>query len=357
MRNAKFAFVAFFEVFPVNFGSSVVCKSLFKYWPYRKKFFQLSNQKYKQKNIKNIFHHKSKIGKLLAIPMMFFYLKNYLNGRKNYIFIEGASWAGYSYFLICLIKLFSRNIKIIYKSHSIEYEIRKKNNGFIVAFLTKLFEKKIYQSSDIATSVSQVEKKKIMQYYKVNTLLFYNTIDFKPTKRINLNLKPYIFFSGSYDYKPNAYSIDQLINKIIPLLRNEVDLNLYILGNNKLKYKKHWLRIEKTNKKKYINIMQNAVALVVPSNESYGSKIKIIEALCYGLPVITTKTGFKGIDKINNYQPLLASNNKQIIAKIFYLLKNKKKCTKNASKVKKKYISMHDIKKNVHLLEKKIKLL
>ena len=49
------------------------------------------------------------------------------------------------------------------------------------------------------------------------------------------------------------------------------------------------------NNKLHSKYLKNSLALVVPSNESYGSKIKIIEALCYGVPVITTKIGIRGI--------------------------------------------------------------
>ena len=69
MKNAKFAFVSFFEVFPINFGSSVVCGSLFKNWPYKKNIFNFQITRV-QKN-KNISYVKNSIGKLLSIPFLF----------------------------------------------------------------------------------------------------------------------------------------------------------------------------------------------------------------------------------------------------------------------------------------------
>mgnify|MGYP001215426896 FL=1 len=64
MKNAKFAFVSFLEIFLVNFGSSVVCSSLHKNWPFKKKYFKLSN-KQSTKKIKNISYILSNISKLL----------------------------------------------------------------------------------------------------------------------------------------------------------------------------------------------------------------------------------------------------------------------------------------------------
>ena len=193
MNNAKFAFVSFFEVFPVNFGSSVVCSGLYKYWPYEKKYFQLSNKKKKISNIVNISYLQNNFGKLLAICKIFFLIKKYLNVKKSYLIIEGASWVGYSFFLIFLVRIFLRKIKIIYKTHSVEYEIRKNNSNFFIALLTKFFEKKVLQFSNLSTAVSNLEKRKFAEYYSKKVFLFYNTIDFIKVLKKKKNKKLYFF--------------------------------------------------------------------------------------------------------------------------------------------------------------------
>ena len=356
MNNAKFAFVSFFEVFPVNFGSSIVCSSLYKYWPYEKKYFQLSNKKKKFSNIVNISYLPNNFGKLLAICKLFFLIKKYLNVKKNYLIIEGASWVGYSFFLVFLVRIFLKKIKIIYKTHSVEYEIRKNNGNFLITSLTKVFEKKVLQFSNLSTAVSNLEKKKFTEYYSKKTFLFYNTIDFIKVPEIKKKTKNYIIFSGSEKYKPNSYSIEQLVNYIIPAVRIlGININLYIFGNKKLKYRRNWLRVKKLSKLKYIKYLKESAGLVVPSNESYGSKVKIIESLCYGVPVITSKIGFSGIKKVSNKLPMIANSNSAIVKKIIDLIKNKEKYFLEANKISGKYIEMHDIKKNIFKLIKKIK--
>ena len=357
MKNAKFAFVSFFEVFPINFGSSVVCGSLYKNWPFKKKYFQLSNKR-STKKIQNISYIENSIGKLLSIPHLFFSLKKYLNAKKNIVLIEGVSWIGYSFVLLLLIKIFIKNTRIVYKSHSIEYEIRKKNNNFIIYNLSKYFEKKVFELSDLSTSVSINEKKKIYKYYRAKTFLFFNTIEFSQKKTFKKNNKNFIIFSGSYEYKPNAYSIDQLIKFIMPNLHKiEPDIKLLILGNENLEYTEPWLKFEKVSKNKYLNYLSNAIAIVIPSNESYGSKVKIIEALCYGTPVITTKTGFTGINIINKLQPSIESNNKSIIKKIIKIKNSRDKYYQAAKNVKKHYIRMHDINLNIKRFIKRLESL
>ena len=355
MKNVKFAFVSFFEVFPVNFGSSIVCSSLFNKWPFKKKYFQLSNKK-GSKKIKNIFYFKNSFGKLIAIPLMFISLKNYLNAKNNIVIIEGVSWIGFSYFLLLLTKLFIKNVKIVYKSHSIEYEIRKRNNNFLIWSLTKYFEKKVFEKSDLSTAVSINEQKKIYKYYKVKTFLFFNTINYLKKYKKKKNNKNYIFFAGSYLYKPNAYSIDQLINFIMPeLIKKDPTIKLLILGNKSLVYKRNWLHTKITTKINYLNYLNNSLALIVPSNESYGSKVKIIEALCYGVPVVSTNTGIRGINIISKYQPSVQKNNKSIVKKILDIKKSQKRYLYHSNKVRQKYIKMHDINENIDRLIKELK--
>ena len=93
----------------------------------------------------------------------------------------------------------------------------------------------------------------------------------------------------------------------------------------------------------------------MPSNESYGSKVKIIESLCYGVPVITSKIGFSGIKRVSNNLPIVANSNSVIVKKIIDLIKNKKKYFLEANKISDKYIKMHDVKKNISRLNKRIK--
>jgi len=346
----KYAFVSFFEVFPPLYGSSVVCSSFFKNWPHKnKKLFQLSQKQNLHKNICNIYYYKSSLGKLFALINLIYQIKKYLNGKKNFLIIEGASWSGYSYLLSIALRILIKDLFILYKTHSVEYEIRKNNNNIFIAEITRFFEKKMMQNSNLVTSVSRREQKVFASLYNAKTFLFHNTIDYNPIhiKNKNKNKKKYIIFSGSKDYKPNLYSINELINVIMPNVIKKLDINLYIFGNNNLNKKYPWLHIKKVSKKKYLTYLKNAFAMIVPSNESYGSKIKIIESLCYGVPIITTNIGFTGIDKISNIQPIIAKSSKDMVNKIFLLNKNYKKYLMHSIKIKSLYIKKHDIKKSI----------
>lgn len=87
-------------------------------------------------------------------------MKFFGNQKKKIIFIEGPSWAFYSFIFVLFFKCLKSNFLVIYRSHSIEYEIRKKNSSNFLSLLTFFFEKKFYNYL-IYAQVFQLLKKKI----------------------------------------------------------------------------------------------------------------------------------------------------------------------------------------------------
>jgi hypothetical protein len=77
----------------------------------------------------------------LKLPEIIFKINRYLKKtQKKIIIIEGASWIFYSFTIMFFFKIFKKNVKIIYISHSIESEIRKKYSNKFIYFLTKVLE-------------------------------------------------------------------------------------------------------------------------------------------------------------------------------------------------------------------------
>ena len=345
--NTKIIVASFFPIYPVTFGSSVVISSFFENLPFKDKtLYQISSEKREinNKKVKSIFLLSNY--KLLKLFSVLILIKNIVfeinsSKNKNILFIEGASWIGYSFLLILLLKIFSLKVKIIYRGHSIEYEIRKKNSNFFISELSFIFEKFVYKNSCISTSVSKLEMKKIKRYYNVKTHLFPNIIKLNHLKIDKRELsKKYIFYSGSYEYQPNKNAIDRLCFEIMPkLIKKNPNLFLVLTGSKKIPHKANWLKnLGLVSKNRYINILRNSLCLVVPTNEGYGTRVKIIEALCYGAVVVSSKVGIEGINyNKKNPPPFVCSNDLSFINIICKLSKNKN-FRKKANKKKFFYI-------------------
>jgi glycosyltransferase involved in cell wall biosynthesis len=362
----KTAFVAFYTVYPSNMGSSEVSSSFFESWQGKKKIFQISHlKKNNDKKIYTAFIKKeSPINKIFKIASLANEVNKYLiNSKKSNVIIEGPSWIGYTFFFYIILKAILPKAFFIYHSHSIEYEIRKKNSNFFISFITKIMENYIFNNVHLATSVSTKENKKIKNLYRKKTVIFPNGVNLKKlinNKQKKLLPKKYIFFSGSYFYGPNKKAIDLLNNYFMPkLIRKFPDLKLVITGGG-YNFKHNWLvNLGVIPKKKLVTVLKNSKSVLVPIYEGYGTRIKIIEALMLGIPVISTPKGIEGINyKTNINQVSLVHSNRNILLKYtINVIKNNKFYKKNSNQYKKKYISIYSMEKIVEkfqLLLKKI---
>ena len=360
MKKFKTAFITFFPVVPDNMGSSAVINSRFKSWPLKKKIFQLSHvKKLNNKNLKTIFIKKEKpLNKILQLPNLVTKVVEYLkDSKKKIIIIEGASWIFYSFVIVISFKIFFSQTKIIYISHSIESEIRKKFSNTFIYLLTKYLEKLVFKYSDFATSVSKLEKKKIKKLYSKNTVLYPNAININNKVKKIKEKKKYLIYSGSYLYKPNKEAIDYLNYKIMPLLIKKFpDFKLILTGGG-FKKKYPWL-INKNivPKEELYNLIFNSICMCVPLKFGSGTRVKIIEALSLGSIVVSSKKGIEGIELLNKKPPYVFNNTKNFLEILTNIIKNNKKIKNKAYKDRNYYLNKYSMKKNTSIFLKKINL-
>ena len=250
--------------------------------------------------------------------------------------IEGPSWIGYSFLSLLLIKFFSPNTKVIYHSHSIEFEVRKMMSSRLVSFLSRILEKYVFKFSDIATSVSTIEKQKIKKLYNVKVINLKNGVS---RKVLNFNKRKiysfdYIIYCGSYSYLPNKLAIDFIIDQLMPkLIKNHPKIKLILTGGGYEKKRNYLKNLGIVSKRKLLNLIYNSKVMLVPLSKGTGTRIKIIEALLVGAKIITTKKGIEGI-KINNRNSKMPTiTEKKNFVKEIELILKKKSAKKISNKI------------------------
>ena len=348
MFKSKTAFVTFFPIKPDTMGSSNVVNSRFNFWPNKKKIFQISHIKQiNNQNLETIYIKKEKpIFKILKLPRLILSINLYLKStKKKILIVEGASWIFYSFIVIFFFKIFTSKIKIIYISHSIESEIRQKYSNKFIYLLTKLLEKLVFKFSDLSTSVSEKERRKIKQIYKSKTILLPNGIQINNFVKKNKIKQDYIIYTGSYSYKPNKEAIDYLNKSIMPvLIKKNPNIKLVLTGGGF--YKKYPWVINKgvVSKNELYNLLFFSKCLCVPLNFGSGTRIKIIEALCLGSIVISTKKGIEGISLIQKNPPFIIKRSKKMADKILFIIKNNKKLKKKSYSMRKYFLNKYSMK-------------
>jgi hypothetical protein len=361
-KKTRTAIIGFYPVYPAKSGSAVVSYSFFKCYPGEKKLFQILDYKLNinKKNISSdVILFKHPFFKLLILPILIIKIFNYLkNSPKPILIIEGASWIGFSYIVFLAIKLLIPRVVRVYRGQSIEYEIRKKNSGFFIANLTKYLENIIVNSIDVFTAVSELEKKKILKYYKKKVNIFPNAvlldkIDKKSKKRFPTK---FVLYAGSYDYPPNKEAIDFLIKKIMPkIVKNDKRIKLVLTGGPKVYQNiKFVINLGVVQKKILIELYKSCICLPVPIFEAYGSRIKIIEALMLGTVVLSTTKGIEGLEyNKKSSTPIVTNYISEFPKMVLKILKNKS-FKQNAKKDKKIYLKRYGMQNQTEIFYSKL---
>ena len=110
------------------------------------------------------------------------------------------------------------------------------------------------------------------------------------------------------------------------------------------------------SKENLYNIIYHSLCLCVPLKFGSGTRIKIIEALCLGTPVISTYKGIEGIEIKKKNPPFILDKEKEIIKTIKFIIKNKRKIKIRSLSQKKYYLTKYSMKKiTKHFIKKNLK--
>jgi len=202
-----------------------------------------------------------------------------------------------------------------------------------------------------------LEKKKAKIYYNVETKLFPNSIRIVDLnkleeKKIKNLPKKYILFCGSYEYPPNKIAINYLINKILPAIQKKDKIFLVLTGSPlHINFKnENVIHLGYVKRAELKFLYKNAICLMVPLFEGYGTRIKILEALVLGSNIISTYKGIEGIHFDKSNKIIVTNNFKKMLNSINYFNKFSKKLKTNNLNKFKKYsmeINAHNLYQNI----------
>lgn len=163
----------------------------------------------------------------------------------------------------------------------------------------RFYEPRQLRKFDLVYAISDKEKGKIAQFNKNVKVLI---PEIPPTgNKANLKAKK-LFFVGLLTWYPNKQGISWFIKEVFPRLKQEIpEITLDIVGD----YSPRWnLPVHKGVRfhgyqKDLRPFWKNASVFIVPLWYGSGIRIKILEALANGIPVVSTEKGAEGLpDKI-----------------------------------------------------------
>ena len=139
--------------------------------------------------------------------------------------------------------------------------------------------------------------------------------------------EPVIGMIGSMHWEPSRSAAERLITRIWPIVKRRVaNAKLFIAGWNAAKYLSRYSSLTD------LTVVENlahpsgffskiSVMVYAPSGGS-GMKVKVMESMAYGVPVVTTWEGMEGIDYQNGQDCWVAESDEELAARVCRLLEN-----------------------------------
>jgi glycosyltransferase involved in cell wall biosynthesis len=134
---------------------------------------------------------------------------------------------------------------------------------------------------------------------------------------------------GTLHYPPNADGIRWFIQEVFPRIRREEpQVNLVIVGKNPPRDFVQFAAENPQNVKVtgYVPDLKpylaDAALLVIPVRAGSGMRVRILEALAEGMPVVTTTIGLEGIEAAPGEDVLVADTPSAFAEAVLALLRN-----------------------------------
>ncbi|ASJ10307.1 hypothetical protein A3L12_02845 [Thermococcus sp. P6] len=286
---------------------------------------------------------------------LFKVLKKY----KPSIVLISQPW-GLFFTWIAVKKIFNYNSPLVHDSHNVESKyaeiiMRDKHIPKIIklfyALTIKWIEKTALRYADLTLAISRDNKKVFVEEYraypeKIKVVPPVTNVKITGDKNKLKKNKHQIWavFHGIYRTVQNREAIEIILNKIAPQCSKYKTLKFIIFGKGVPKTSKG--NVETLGFVDDVHgILKKCDIAVVPLISGEGVKLKMLDYMAAGLPIVTTKIGAEGLDLVNGKHAIIIDDvNDEFIRSIEYLIENpkiRKKLGHNTRKLfKKRYYTV-----------------
>jgi glycosyltransferase involved in cell wall biosynthesis len=276
---------------------------------------------------------QSRWRKLVRMPASLLRLAAEVAGsRPDYIVIAGGSWSVYLAALVWMLRRRLPKTPIAYHAHNVEYLLRRERNGRAVAAITRRAEGYLLTRARHSFAVSPVDQGHFLRLYGTLPDLLPNAVDCDDFAAVTPEAASQtrdryglagdvILFMGLYAYPPNKEAVDFLVFSVMPeVLSKHPQAKLLVTGGV-VPYQRPWLInpgfLPHADLRAAIKSCRAGVAPVFGGS---GTRLKILEYMAGGLPVVTTRKGAEGLPLAEERHVLFAERPSEFAAAILRLL-------------------------------------
>ena len=238
-----------------------------------------------------------------------------------------------------IIRRYDKKVKIIYNAHNVDTNLAKAAFGRKEISSKQLkgyrdFESKLYKTVNAIFTCSDDDKEifEKMNQGKLRVEVVPNGVNIPKRKydeAVKEQIPRFLIFCGSLWSIPNSEGLHWFCQKIWPLVLKEYsDLKLLVVGIGELPKKYSIVyetpSIEFTGTVDDVKPWYNKATIsVVPLLTGSGTRLKILEAMGMGVPVVSTTIGAEGINYTDGKEIIIADKESDFANKIIALLKDK----------------------------------
>ncbi len=182
---------------------------------------------------------------------------------------------------------------------------------------TCYFEARLFRQFDLCTMVSELDRAaslNMLPGYRGRVEVIPNGVDCQHHRPGLSSVKPNgLVHNGALTYAANYNAVKYFLSEVYPIVRQSVpDVTLTITGSTS-GVDFSGLRLDDSvHFSGYVDdvrpLVGGSTVCVVPLQEGGGTRLKILEAMALGTPVISTSKGAEGLDVIHNEHLLIADD-------------------------------------------------
>jgi polysaccharide biosynthesis protein PslH len=264
------------------------------------------------------------------------------SGRYDAVQVEGIEMASY----IPLIRATSPRTAIVFDDHNAEYLLQRRAAvvdarrpagwpgalySLVQWFRLKRYEAWACSMADAVLAVSEEDATALRKLAPgIEPVVVPNGVDtsYYQWNRTNGAKGAELLFTGTMDFRPNVDAMRWFTSDILPRLSSHrQDVRLHVVGRApssavlRLAAKRREVVVTGPVEDVRPYFRQSSV-FVIPMRIGGGVRLKLLEALAMGVPVVSTTMGAAGTGLVNGKEILLADTPGQFAREVLRLLEN-----------------------------------